>query len=147
MKFQSFVLSDIKDWAYAGCKDKQTVWRPVKVHAHNSIINLFKYLLKVYEQKRSLFNFPPVIYVKVEIDREGKSLRIRHSFWHSIGQFIFSLCSSLIGYFRSMQISHLASDNWQVVWFCTSYFNLFMLDNISFTRGVTKEKQTFKIKK
>ena len=47
----------------------------------------------------------------------------------------------------SMQISHLASDNWQVVWFCTSYFNLFMLDNISFTIGVTMENQKFKIKK
>ena len=41
MKFQSFVLPDIKDWAYAGCKDKQTVWRPGKVHALDPIINLF----------------------------------------------------------------------------------------------------------
>ena len=80
MKFQSFVLPDIKDWAYAGCKDKQTVWRPGKVHALDTIINLFKYLLKVNKRKRALFNFPPVIYVKVEIEREGKSLRIRHSF-------------------------------------------------------------------
>ena len=30
MKFPSFVPPDIKDWAYAGCKDKQTVPRPGK---------------------------------------------------------------------------------------------------------------------
>ena len=60
----------------------------------------------------------------------------------------YSPCAQLwLAGAASMQISHLASDNWQVVWFCTSYFNLFMLDNISFTRGVTTEKKKFKIRK